>query len=141
MSSELQWLAQAATAAAEARSESAIAPIVLSLLGARRAAACPALAVYLSWMSERQAACRVGNFEFWSWQRLTSEEQSAEQYGGGQHLLIIADWMLDSEFCAVDCYAGRMVFLGGASPIFSALHPVEFLRLVVRDPETPHGMF
>jgi hypothetical protein len=139
MSDELAWLERTARAVADARSDSAISSTARSLLG-KHSSACLGLAVYLTCMSDRQAACRVGNFEFWSWDRLTSDEQSPEQYGGQEQLLIIADWMLDSEFCAVDCYDERMVFLGGANPIRSTLRLREFLELVVRDPETPHGM-
>ena len=140
MNDQLTWLERTAGTVAGARPDSAISSAALALLGSQRVAASPALGVYLSCVTEHQAACRVGNFEFWSWPRLTSADQSPGEYGGEEHLLIIADWMLDSEFCAVDCYTDQMVFLGGAHPVRSTLRLGEFLCLVVHEPLIPHGM-
>ncbi len=100
----------------------------------------PEVGVYLRRLIARGAGLSIGNFDFWSIERLRSQADSPESYGGKANLLLIAEWMLDSEFCAADVTTGSMVFLGGEIPIHSNLGLAEFLGRVAADPETPHGM-
>ena len=101
---------------------------------------CPEVGVYVERLTARGAGCSIGNFDFWSPDRLRAREDAPQAYGGDAALLLIGDWMLDSEFCAVDVSTGLMVFLGGDSPIRSKLGLAEFLEKVASDPVTPHGM-
>lgn len=101
---------------------------------------CPEVAAYIQFVWTTNIACSIGHFEFWSWQRLTSKDDSAELYGGQPMDLVIADWMLDSAFCAVNVNSGRMIFLGGEHPVITAIPLKTFLRQVLDNPLVPHGM-
>jgi len=90
----------------------------------------PDVGVYLRRLIERGAGLSIGNFDFWSIERIRSKADSPEIYGGNAKLLLIADWMLDSEFCAVDVTTGLMAFLGGEIPIRLNLSLAEFLARV-----------
>lgn len=140
MSKEESWLR---TTAAMMKSPSPVSPseVELASVGCVNIhEPCPEVGVYLRRLIARGAGLSIGNFDFWSIERLRSQVDSPEIYGGAANLLLIADWMLDSEFCAVDVTTGSMVFLGGEIPTHSNLGLAEFLERVAADPETPHGM-
>jgi hypothetical protein len=134
-----RWLELTGTRVASAKANERVPQAVTDFVERINTAACPALLTYLTCTYERQDAFSTGNFEFWSWERLLTD-QSASDYGGDSDLVMIADWMLDSEFCSVQPDTGLMVFLGGTEPRSSELTLARFLRLVVDDPATPHGM-
>ncbi len=97
-----------------------------------------AAVTYLSYLKHRGFECLIGNFEFWSWDRVCSEGRTWPC--DGMDLLVFADWMLDSEYCALDLQADRLVFVGGDEPRIGTMGLAEYLSRVVGDPSFPHGM-
>lgn len=94
----------------------------------------------MSILEIRRYECLFGNFTFWSWDRVVHEGRLPVLVGAQANLVVIADWMVESEYCAVDLVGGNMVFLGGREPLVSSLLIDEYISLVASDPVTPHGM-
>lgn len=134
----IEWLARACEAVKNGATLASKAQ--METLGLDERTVSCAVSAYISFVFEQKTACKIGNFEFWGWERLSSREDSPETYGGSSGDLLFADWMLDSELCAVDSASGSVVFLGGQQAIVSDISIGTFLRLVLNDPMTPHGM-
>lgn len=117
---------------------SQLPPEYFDMFGSSVHEPCGPIIVYLLRLHARRNACKLGNFEFWSWERIWSPDQT-EKYGSEQPVLIVADWMLDSVYCAVNVASCEMVFLGGVAPIVSTMSLADFLARVCLDPTFPHG--
>jgi hypothetical protein len=96
------------------------------------------LVEYLLAARERRRECNLGNFTFWSWERILSN-QDAAGYGGPSDAVIVADWLIEAEFPAVLPQSGLVMFLGGVSPILSETNLSRFLELVLMDPTASHS--
>ncbi len=97
-------------------------------------------AYYLAQRRGRASECDLGNFAFWSWERMVAEGRADWLVGPHPSLLVVADWMLDSVYYAVDVRSGWMVATVGEGLHFLPMKMGVFLRMVLAEPEGPRGV-